>query len=315
MNRKTIRKYNKKYKTIRRAIRRTRKGGDVKDFRDKMFTKFGRQSQAKTEFKSLLRRMEKLGFANCQSMINPFKETNNKNLKDFLLSKITPFTSPDNRNYIINALIQLGRLYLKYPIEWRFKSDVENVAKNNKYSCVMELGKIIGDKIQEEQNVAKSDMYVTDIDILLNKQTRIRKLLDDTQREHDAKLAYYSSGEKSENDAEYIELRESMVNYVRQISCIDAIIDKMRSSGTTDINIDNIAGISSNLYCVDYRFSKNLEELLQEARNEYTSQQTPGVSSSVSSSVSSDALLGGSRRRRMNTHRRGKHTRRYKPKK
>ena len=318
MNRKTIRKYNKKHKTIRRAIRRTRKGGDVKDFRDKMFTKFGRQSQAKTEFKSLLRRMEKLGLfrtTGCQRMINSFREKNKSiNLNDFLLSKIERITSTDDdRNGIIDALMQLGNLYLKYPTDWRFKSDLSDagsVNKNDKYNCVMELGQIIGNKLRPERSDAKSDMYVTDIEILLHKQTRIQELLDDTQIELDTKLADYS---KSKNEAEYIKLRKLIVNYTGQISCIKAIIEKIRSSGTTDI-----ADISSTLNCVDYRFNKNLEELLQEATDEYNSQpKSDALSSEALSSeaLSSDVLLGGSRRRRMNTHRRGKHTRRYKPKK
>ena len=64
MNRKTLRKYNKKYKTIRRAIRRTRKGGVI----------FGRQFDPKTEFESLLKKMENLqvfGASTCdESKIN-----------------------------------------------------------------------------------------------------------------------------------------------------------------------------------------------------------------------------------------------------
>jgi hypothetical protein len=320
MNRKTIRKYNKKYKTIRRAIRRTRKGGDVKDFRDKMFTKFGRQSQAKTEFKSLLRRMEKLGFQCNEGMTRVFQARNiytasvTVSVKDWLKSKIETIRSAGiNHDDIVAVLMELGQLYLKYPKEWNFTSDVGNNDKNIKYGCVMELGKFIGNKITQEHSAAKPDMSATDIDILMNKQTRIQKLLDDTKIELETKLRIFSSGEKSKNDPEYIELRNLIVKYTGQISCIDTIITKIRSSGTTDIN-----DISSKLNCVDYRFRKNLEELLQEARNEYYSQLTTDMSpASVLSSValSSVASVGGSRRRRMNTHRRGKHTRRYNPKK
>ena len=296
MNRKTIRKYNKKHKTIRRAIRRTRKGGDVKDFRDKMFTKFGRQSQAKTEFKSLLRRMEKLqvfGVTGCNHLFS----SQFSNLKDseYMVDILREkFNSIPNRDDIIDALIQLGLLYLKYPREWNFTSDLSDNAddaKNIKYKCVVNIGKSIGEKIKAEKELVEKKL------LYIKEETEI--LLKTTTQQTDEIISKLSSSELKDTvlDNENLRLKNLLANLTGKIACINEIIKEINKSYFIDIT-----ALSESYRCVNDTFARQLPVLLRETNLPTRLEQQ-------------EHSAGGSRRRRMNTHRRGKHTRRYKPKK
>lgn len=292
MNRKTIRKYNKKYKTIRRAIRRTRKGGDFKDFRDTIFTKLGRQTQAKTEFKSLLRRMEKLqvfGVTGCDdSFVGKLNDPDeSKYMVDILREN---FNSVPN----IDALIQLGLLYLKYHREWDFTSDLSDNAddaKNIKYKCVMNIGEIIGKKIEAEKELVEKKLLQIKEETEKSVSIIERELNDvySSFRQLNTQATDGNTALKKTSET----LLANVRTYAYRVTCIDEIIIKVGQSDFIDI-----AALSRD-GCVFQRFGILLRELLAATILPARLEQSEG----------------GSRRRRMNTHRRGKHTRRYKPKK
>jgi hypothetical protein len=263
------------------VIRRTHKGGVI----------FSSKFNPTKEFESLLRRMEELqvfGVNSCdESEINEHLSTISRNPKYMVDILREIFKDNYNRDKIVDVLMQLGLLYLKTTKEkWIFKSDSlfrDTKQTNMKYACCMNIGKIIGERINVENQVMEAKL-------LQNKdqtEALLKEIKDKQYIEMQKASKVTNVTEKTSLEDEILRLQKLQVDILHKKVCIDESIKQLNMSGFIDINT-----LSSYL-----SETAGCEDLLQLLL------------------IKPIASEGGSRRRVRNTHRRGKHTRIYKPKK
>ena len=271
---KSLKKNKKKYKTKKRvAISRkvVHRGGESTVFkymwqkkRDEMLTKLGRQTQEKTEFKQLLREIDRLRIFESEecdvflrSLPNPNhidEESNSTYMLDFLKQK---FNSSPNGQAIIDVLIKLGLLYLKNESTWDYKSDVDTGAngKNMKYNCLMFTGVMIGEKMKKEKESVLEKLKI------IKKQTN--ELLVKTRQDKTAimwKLSQVYFNKDSPFQEENSKLLTLLENLEDRNRCIDAVILEITKSDYVDVD-----DLNRKYNCIGDTFGKQLSELLKDA--------------------------------------------------
>jgi hypothetical protein len=263
---KSLKKNKKKYKTKKRvAISRkvVHRGGDLKSIwqneRDKMLTKLGRQTQEKTEFKQLLREIERLRIFESEecdvflrSLPNP-NHIDKESILDFLKKK---FNSSPNGQAIIGVLIKLGLLYLKNESTWDYQSKVDTVenGKNMKYNCLMFTGVMIGEKMKKEKESVLEKLKI------IKKQ--INELLVKTRQEKTAimwKLSQVYFNKDSPFQEENSKLLTLLENLEYRNRCIDAVILEITKSDYVDVD-----DLNRKFNCVGDAFGKQLSQLLKD---------------------------------------------------
>jgi hypothetical protein len=270
---KSLKKNKKKYKTKKRVAishKVVHRGGESTGFkymwqkkRDEMLTKLGRQTQEKTEFKQLLREIDRLRIFESEecdvflrSLPNPNhidEESNSTYMLDFLKQK---FNSSPNGQAIIGVLIKLGLLYLKNESTWDYKSDVDTGAngKNMKYNCLMFTGVMIGEKMKKEKESVLEKLKI------IKKQTN--ELLVKTRQEKTAimwKLSQVYFNKDSPFQEENSKLLTLLENLEYRNRCIDAVILEITKSDYVDVD-----DLNRKFNCVGDAFGKQLSELLKD---------------------------------------------------
>ena len=263
---KSLKKNKKKYKTKKRVAishKVVHRGGDLKSIwqneRDKMLTKLGRQTQEKTEFKQLLREIERLRIFESEecdvflrSLPNP-NHIDKESILDFLKKK---FNSSPNGQAIIGVLIKLGLLYLKNESTWDYQSKVDTVenCKNMKYNCLMFTGVMIGEKMKKEKESVLEKLKI------IKKQTN--ELLVKTRQEKTAimwKLSQVYFNKDSPFQEENSKLLTLLENLEYRNRCIDAVILEITKSDYVDVD-----DLNRKFNCVGDAFGKQLSELLKD---------------------------------------------------
>lgn len=267
---KSLKNNKKKYKTKKRVAishKVVHRGGDLKyiwqNKRDKMLTNWGRQTPEKTEFKQLLREIERLRIFESEdcdvflrSLPNPNhidEESNSTYMLDFLKTK---FNSTPNGQAIIDVLIKLGLLYLKNESTWDYKSDVDRAenGKNMKYNCLMFTGVMIGEKMKKEKESVLEKLKI------IKKQTN--ELIIKTRQDKSAimwKLSQVNFNKDSSFQEENSKLLTLVENLEDRNKCIDAVILEITNSDYVDID-----DLNRKFNCIGDKIGKQLPQLLKD---------------------------------------------------
>ena len=261
---KSVKQNKKKYKSTRRVTtshKVVHRGGNLKDIwqnkRDKMLTKLGRQTPEKTEFKQLLREIERLRIFESEecdvflsSLPNPNhidEESNSTYMLDFLKTK---FNSTPNGQAIIDVLIKLGLLYLKNKSTWDYKSNVDTTVngKNMKYNCLMLTGVMIGERMKNEKESVLEKLKI------IKRQTN--ELIIKTRHDKTAimwelnKVNFDKDSPLQEENRKLLTLLESLENRNKHI---DAVILEITKSDYVDVEY-----LNSKFNCVWDTIGKQL---------------------------------------------------------
>ena len=261
---KSVKQNKKKYKSTRRVAtshKVVHRGGNLKDIwqnkRDKMLTKLGRQTPEKTEFKQLLREIERLRIFESEecdvflsSLPNPNhidEESNSTYMLDFLKTK---FNSTPNGQAIIDVLIKLGLLYLKNKSTWDYKSNVDTTVngKNMKYNCLMLTGVMIGERMKNEKESVLEKLKI------IKRQTN--ELIIKTRQDKIAimwelnKVNFDKDSPLQEEYSKLLTLLESLENRNKHI---DAVILEITKSDYVDVEY-----LNSKFNCVWDTIGKQL---------------------------------------------------------
>lgn len=261
---KSVKQNKKKYKSTRRVTtshKVVHRGGNLKDIwqnkRDKMLTKLGRQTPEKTEFKQLLREIERLRIFESEecdvflsSLPNPNhidEESNSTYMLDFLKTK---FNSTPNGQAIIDVLIKLGLLYLKNKSTWDYKSNVDTTVngKNMKYNCLMLTGVMIGERMKNEKESVLEKLKI------IKRQTN--ELITKTRQDKIAimwelnKVNFDKDSPLQEEYSKLLTLLESLENRNKHI---DAVILEITKSDYVDVEY-----LNSKFNCVWDTIGKQL---------------------------------------------------------
>ena len=261
---KSVKQNKKKYKSTRRVAtshKVVHRGGNLKDIwqnkRDKMLTKLGRQTPEKTEFKQLLRDIERLRIFESEecdvflsSLPNPNhidEESNSTYMLDFLKTK---FNSTPNGQAIIDVLIKLGLLYLKNKSTWDYKSNVDTTVngKNMKYNCLMLTGVMIGERMKNEKESVLEKLKI------IKRQTN--ELIIKTRQDKIAimwelnKVNFDKDSPLQEEYSKLLTLLESLENRNKHL---DAVILEITKSDYVDVEY-----LNSKFNCVWDTIGKQL---------------------------------------------------------